>query len=754
MFLRNFGHKLVDHGYEIVPIKPGAKAPSLPAWQNIRATREDVDEWAGNGHRDGGIGVLCRNVVAIDIDCYTGSLNHMLLDWLKSNVGAGPIRVGQKPKCIMVAAVDTPISKIRSAEFEDAQGNRNAVEILGSGQQFVAYGIHPVTNREYAWPLSQLADTPRERLPLITREQAEEFVAYFEKLASDKGWELVRRGAASREAADPDDLSDLRPKLDVSFEQLKEMVHGLDPDDHHDEWIKVGMAIHHETDGSDEGLALWDEWSADGSKYRPGECERRWATFGGGGKVPVTGAFLKRQTAVAQSEAVTEERLPSMLKHWAFVQVEGTARVIREDLPSHHLILYRLEDLKKEHANCQIVDFSNEKPKRVNLVDKWLEDPERRTYAAGLAFAPDSDVRSKYNLFRGWSYEAKGGDVSPWLDFVTEVIANGDADHANYIIAWCAQMIQEPMSKVGVALVLRGRKGTGKTKFGELLGGLCKPHHKIVARSEHVTGNFNRHLEDTLLLQADEAFWAGAKGSEGALKDLITNPEITIERKGVDAYSAPNCTRVLFTSNEEWVVPASLDERRFAVFDVSVSRQQDSAYFGALDRWYRQGGAAAILHYLRAFDLSKVNVRAAPRTRALTDQQLESLSSVDSWLLAALQNGELREHRVAGDKLEWGEEVSKSQLYHIYCSSVTGRFETPFKENAFWKKLRSYRDLLLQESQRTIAGARLRVVRLAPVQDARRAFASAQNLSIDWPELAVLDPMDPAGWDDDDDVPF
>ena len=147
-------------------------------------------------------------------------------------------------------------------------------------------------------------------------------------------------------------------------------------------------------------------------------------------------------------------------------------------------------------------------------------------------------------------------------------------------------------------------------------------------------------------------------------------------------------------------------------------------------------------------------MRAAPRTRALTDQQLESLSSVDSWLLAALQNGELREHRVAGDRLEWGDEVSKAQLYHIYCSSVTGRFETPFKENAYWKKLRSYKGLLLQESQRTIAGARLRVVRLAPVQDARRAFANAQNLSIDWPELAVLDPMDPAGWDDDDDVPF
>lgn len=751
-YLNKFGHQLVKNGYEIVPIKPGAKAPSLPGWQNIRATCEDVEKWANNGHRDGGIGVLCRNVIAVDIDCYTASLNHQLLDWLKDNVGAGPIRVGQKPKCIMVLRTEEPMTKLRSAEFEDPAGNRNAVEVLATGQQFVAYGIHPGTKREYSWPTTHLADTPRDSIPVITRAQAEAFIAHFEKLAGDRGWELVRGGAA-QPTLDPEDITNLRPKLGASIDELREMVDAIDPDAHHDEWIKVGMALHHETDGGDEGLELWDEWSSRGDKYREGECGRRWGTFANDGKVPVTGAYLKRQTAVAESEAVTEERLPAMLRNWAFVQVEGAARVIREDLPSHHLVLYRLEDLKKEHQNCLVLDFSGEKPKRQNLVDKWLEDPDRRTYAAGLAFAPDSDVLGRYNLWRGWSYEASEGDVGPWLDFITNVIACGDEDHANYIVAWCAQMVQEPMSKLGVALVLRGRKGTGKTKFGELLGGLCKPHHKIVARSEHVTGHFNKHLEDTLLLQADEAFWAGAKGSEGALKDLITNPEITIERKGVDAYSAPNYTRVLFTSNEEWVVPASLDERRFAVFDVSTTRQQDSAYFAALDRWYRQGGAAAILHYLRAFDLSKVNVRAAPRTRALTDQQLESLSSVDSWLLAALQNGELREHRVAGDKLEWGEEVSKAQLYHVYCSSVTGRFEDRFKESAFWKKLRGYRGLLLNESQRSVAGVRVRMVSLAPVQDARRAFAEAQNLTIDWPELAVLDPMDPAGWDEED-IPF
>ena len=46
----------------------------------------------------------------------------------------------------------------------------------------------------------------------------------------------------------------------------------------HDDWVKVGMAIH--AKAPDAGFAIWDAWSAKGQKY-PGEAElrRRWASF-------------------------------------------------------------------------------------------------------------------------------------------------------------------------------------------------------------------------------------------------------------------------------------------------------------------------------------------------------------------------------------------------------------------------------------------------------------------------------------------
>lgn len=753
-FLKEHGHALVERGYEIVPIMKGKKAPMLKGWQDIRATHDDVDKWLGNGHADGGVGVLCRNTVAVDIDCLDAPLNHKLLQWLDENVGKSAIRIGQKPKCILPFRVDGGFSKIRSCEYEDALGSKHAVEVLAEGQQFVAFGIHPSTNEPYKWVRGKsIADISQADLPTISRDQAEAFVAYFEELAKGQdGWELARKGMAPAEV-DPDDLSMFRPRLDISTKDVRQLLMSVDPDCHHDEWVRVGMALHHHFDGGDDGWIIWDEWSAEGSKYRDGECERRYHTFDSKGRAPITLASVKAMEKEAVSHVIKEEQLPKMLREWAFVHVEGSARVIREDINKHNnIVLYKLEDLKKEHMNCRVLS-GDEKPKLVNLVDMWLENPDRRTYAAGLTFAPDMQILERYNLWRGWSVEAGEGDVAPWLDFVTNVIADGNAAYANYIIAWAAQMVQKPMTKVGVGLVLRGRKGTGKTKFGELLGGLVKAHHKIVSRAEHVTGNFNRHLEDTLLLQADEAYWAGAKASEGALKDLLTNPNITIERKGVDAYTAPNYTRILFTSNEEFVVPASLDERRFAVFDVGNSRKQDSEYFAALDNWYNSGGAEALLHYLRSFDLANINLRLVPQTEALTDQKLEALDNVTEWLYNCLQNGEIRENRVGGNVIQFGSEAPKAEIYDIYASSLRGnKFEVPVKSAAFWKKMKNYADLFSDGAYKCDAGHRYRTMNINTAEASRFIFEATNKLKIEWATLdmgaADDDPFDPDNWED------
>jgi RecA-family ATPase len=61
------------------------------------------------------------------------------------------------------------------------------------------------------------------------------------------------------------------------------------------DWIKAGMALHHEFNAHPDALALWDEWSQrNTAKYDPGVCEAKWQTFGKPGKDEVTLRTLVR----------------------------------------------------------------------------------------------------------------------------------------------------------------------------------------------------------------------------------------------------------------------------------------------------------------------------------------------------------------------------------------------------------------------------------------------------------------------------
>jgi hypothetical protein len=750
-----YGHRLVERGYQIIPLLKGKKRPPGTGWQNIVSTSELVTQWSAE-MPEFGIGILASTTCAVDIDCLDKAVNNRLLHWLKNNNGLGPVRIGENPKCIAPFRNTEGFKKIRSTEFESADGVKHCVEILGDGQQWVAFGIHPKTLKPYEWISGpSIADIFHEDLPELTLETAKKFVAHFEDIARSEGWTEVKSGTREQ-AHKAEELMNFKASLDLSGEEIVQILEGLDADSDHDSWVKVGMALHHQFNGEAEGLELFETWSMGSEKFKDGECAKRWMSFGANKGASVTMASLKFEVAKAVSTDVIEECLPSMLANWAFVQVEGSARVLREDLNSEQIILYKHDDLKKEFANRRVLDHSSDKPRMMNLADLWLEHPERRTYAAGICFSPDSEVLQRYNLWRGWSYKAVQGDVTPFTQFVTDIVASGDADHANYILAWIAQMVQKPLSKVGVGLVLRGSKGSGKTFFGELVGGLCKAHHRIVSKADHITGKFNRHLEDTLLLQCDEAYWARNKAAEGALKDLLTNGRITVERKGMDSYTSNNYTRLLFSSNEEWVVPASLDERRFAIFDVSDERQQDAAYFGGLKRWYDRGGAEALLYFLKNFDLSTVDVRKAPQTAALDEQKLHSLGSCDQWLLDCINAGEFKDQRAHGDVLEFGKYELKSTFYQVYCSSVKGRYENAIKESMFWKHLKSI-DGVIENDKRTRVGNRfMRYVQFASSEHALLAFNKhhkiTHNAFADADALTV-DPLDPANWADEE-VPF
>jgi hypothetical protein len=101
----------------------------------------------------------------------------------------------------------------------------------------------------------------------------------------------ARFGAKASQDTNDDPLMAYEPVLGLTAEQIAEALDVMDPDLGHDDWLHVGMGLHHETAG--DGFAHWDEWSAKGSKY-PGEDElrKRWDSFGSTSGRPVTARSL------------------------------------------------------------------------------------------------------------------------------------------------------------------------------------------------------------------------------------------------------------------------------------------------------------------------------------------------------------------------------------------------------------------------------------------------------------------------------
>lgn len=379
-----------------------------------------------------------------------------------------------------------------------------------------------------------------------------------------------------------------------------------------------------------------------------------------------------------------------------------------------------------------------------SLAKQWLEWEGRRTYK-GAAFRPDVDMGDEYyNLWRGLAVTpAASADhpmVERWKEHALQNVCRGDKVLYQWLVSWFANLVQNPGNKQAqpVALVFKGSKGVGKNALVERISHLLGRGSAITASDgRYVTGNFNSHLEKCILMVLDEAYWSGDKRAEGKLKDLITGANHLIERKGFEPYECKNHTRVCIIGNEEWLVPASEDERRYAVFNVGNGRKQDTKYFEELRIGLdEKGGDAHLLRFLLDFDISGVNLKVPPQTEGLNDQKLESLSPVREWWHECLSEGRIVESEAA---LEWGEDVPTSIL-----SNAVANY---YRRRGIRNRVPNLRSILadlkligadsdqkrLGKSREAEAGCSyVRVFK--PLGDCRKAFSAWIGIDITWEE--------------------
>lgn len=266
-------------GWALVPIPSGQKGPNTPGWnqrENCVTTPEQLPRITGNV----GLAHVYSGTCALDIDDLERTRK-----WLKAEgvdideLLADPLAVridsGRPNRAKLLYSLPSPLAsvKIDRGAFE----LRCATKFGTSTQDVLPPSTHPDTGKPYEWRFDELLTDPVHPPPLPASLHA----LWLECLT-------------------PTVLEQPALSATVSYAYVKQLLAKHDPDSEYDHWLRVGMALHNDV-GAD-GLILWNEWSAQGSKYVSLEdLEKHWRSFGRSPN-PVTLASLRVQEPATADE--------------------------------------------------------------------------------------------------------------------------------------------------------------------------------------------------------------------------------------------------------------------------------------------------------------------------------------------------------------------------------------------------------------------------------------------------------------------
>lgn len=347
-YMEEFGVRIAENGYEVIPIIPGEKRPAGKRWQKFDGSPEGVQDYLADGKGDHGVGIKSRYAPGVDIDILDSAINDEVQEIVREIAGESPLRrIGKAPKVLWVYQQDEDgaFPKVDSGVWLDSQGRESKVEILADGQQFVAAHIHPDTGKPYQWlDGKSVLNVPRADLPILTHEQAKEIKERVLQLFLGHGWTKKTQNAITRltnPLDDDDPFSAYRPKVQIGDNELERKLFAISDNTDHDTWFQIGMALYHQYDGSQQGFDLWDRWSQSAHNYDHDALVKRWPTFDNKDRahIPITCRIILKLAKEAEERDTKEKvidfvnRLSSVESTDALVAVCDEIKLI--EFPNH-----------------------------------------------------------------------------------------------------------------------------------------------------------------------------------------------------------------------------------------------------------------------------------------------------------------------------------------------------------------------------------------------------------------------------------
>ena len=249
-------------------------------------------------------------------------------------------------------------------------------------------------------------------------------------------------------------------------------------------------------------------------------------------------------------------------------------------------ILYFNE--KKLRESYKHMSFINKKGEKENFISSWISNNDNIRCFDDMDIYPDP-LKCPSNIFNLWipftadnnteSYTPNTDALNEILNLI-KILCGNENKVYEYFIKWIGQMIQYPDIKT-ICPTLISKMGAGKGTLIHLLK-LMLGSNKILETtnpSRDVWGNFNSSMADSFLVNLNELSKKDTLEAEGQIKGLITDPILTINKKGIDQIQIKSYHRFIITTNKEDPIATSKDDRRNLIIRSSDELCGNKAFF-------------------------------------------------------------------------------------------------------------------------------------------------------------------------------
>jgi len=239
-----------------------------------------------------------------------------------------------------------------------------------------------------------------------------------------------------------------------------------------------------------------------------------------------------------------------------------------------------LESIKVGDTSCDFIKYWTADNPDIRSKDDMEIYPDaskcpKNIYNMWKPFAGETIICDEIPLNSKIPYH----EIIPFFRKHILILCDNDANVAEYMELWIAQMIQYPALKSNCPILI-SKEGAGKGTFLELLQRMLghSKYFESTNPARDVWGNFNSIMHETFLVNLNELSKSDTTDSLGKIKGLITDPAMYINIKNVPAFPITSYHRWIITTNKEDPMPTSKDDRRFWIVRSSDELITDKEY--------------------------------------------------------------------------------------------------------------------------------------------------------------------------------